>query len=51
MRKRLCRLCGVVFAVAFEPCIHLIGVRYGVHIPHPEGLGAQVMNLLVVTND
>ena len=33
--ETLCVICGALA----ETCLHLLHVKTGIHVPHPEGLG------------
>lgn len=36
------RRCACVLGLLLEPCVHVIALRTGVVIPHPEGVGQYV---------
>lgn len=48
LANRTVRKCVAVGCLAIEPCIHIVGIVTGYHMPHPEGIGAMAMNYLTV---
>lgn len=45
------RKCLVCLGLLAEPCLHVIAVRYGIHIQHPEGLSSYFANYVISRGD
>lgn len=44
MSRRLIEACGVCAGLLLEPCAHVAQLKFGILIPHVEGMGAYIAN-------